>query len=103
MNQSVLHYTGFEHPPNQSKNPWISNPQFEKLQKPLVIDMIEKSSDVRFHNPAHFLPLDRSAQSAQRIMTTTSRPVSIAAVQKVCFIDPFQHSRHCHLNHFVLN
>jgi hypothetical protein len=49
--------------------------------------MIEEPPNIRFHDPVHFLVLNRLAQGFQRIVTSAFRPISVTAIQKIGFVN----------------
>ncbi|MES9866298.1 MAG: hypothetical protein ABW157_13235 [Candidatus Thiodiazotropha sp. LLP2] len=52
-----------------------------------MIQIIEKSLDIRIQDPAHFLLRDRNIDSVQDIVLTAPRAESIAEPKKVLFVD----------------
>jgi hypothetical protein len=55
---SVLNHARFEPFADQTQNPLIGDPVFQKPKHPAVIDFIEKRPNVGVQNPVHLLALD---------------------------------------------
>src|SRR5215469_2269840 len=70
---------------DQADHASISDPMFHKLDQPTVLDFVEKGSDIKVQNPAHFSPHNPYPQRVQRIMLSAPRPESVAKAQKVLF------------------
>ena len=75
---------------------------FQKLQQPVMIDVVKETSDVRIHYPVHFLPRDSHVQGIQGAVTVSSRTKTVTQPKKVLFIDTFENHPHSLLDNLVL-
>src|SRR6266487_5638135 len=58
---------------------------FHKPDQPIMLEFVEKGSNVEIQNPVHFLPHDSHPQRVQCILLSASWPESVAETQKVLF------------------
>ena len=75
---------------------------FKDLDHPLMIDFVEKASDVSLDDIVDILLLNRPAQLVKTLVWTPTWAVSITAVLEGLFIDWFQDPFDRQLNHLVL-
>jgi hypothetical protein len=87
---------------DQANHSLISNPMFHKLYQPIVLEFVEKRSDVEIQNPVHFPVHDPHPQRVQSILLAASWPESVAEAQKVLFPDLVENRSHCVLDELVL-
>src|SRR3984957_772714 len=99
---SVLDHARFEPFADQTENPLIGDPVFQKPKHPAVIDFIEKRPNVGVQYPVHLLALDSDRESIQRIVLSAPKPESIRKPQEVPFIDFAQHRNYGLLHNLVL-
>jgi hypothetical protein len=64
--------------------------------------MVEEPFDVSFHHEVVLSPMQLVGQFAHRIMRPASRPISVAAWQKIRLVYRQQDLRHCALQQLVL-
>ena len=74
----------------------------QKLQQPLVVDVVKEAADVRIQYPIHFLRLDAHAQGIQGAVTASSGTIAVTETLKVLFVDAFENRPYGPLDDFVL-
>ena len=74
---------------------------FHKLDQPIVLEFVEKGSDIQVHNPVHFLAHDPYPQRVQCILRSAPRAESVAEAQKVLFPYLVENLPHRVLDDFV--
>jgi hypothetical protein len=67
---------------NQADYASVSDPMFYKLDQPTMLDFVEKGSDIKIQNPAHFSAHDPHPQRVQRIMLSAPRPESVTEASR---------------------
>ncbi len=90
MDQSVFHESALEHTLDQPDNSFVSNPMTQKLDHPFVVNLIEKASNIGFHNVVDIFLLDRSSEHIQALVWTAPRTIAIAVCFKHALVDRFQ-------------
>jgi hypothetical protein len=100
---SVFDHTRFEPFADQSNDPLIGNPVFEKPEHPPVIDFIEERANVGIYNPVHLSALDSCRERIQRIVLSASRPESVRKSEKIRFIDRAQYRDDGLLHNLILD
>src|ERR1035438_899798 len=99
---SVLDHARFEPFADQTENPLIGDPVFEKPKHPAVIDFIEKGPNVGVQYPVHLPALDSDRERVQRIVLSAPHPEPIRKPQKILFVDCAQHRDYGLLHNLVL-
>ena len=98
----ALHHARFQKPRDVAKEVGVTDVVLEKHHQDLVIDVVEESFDVRFHNPLevpkHHLLVDES----DRVVRASARPESVGTVQKPRLVDITEDVGHDALNQLVL-
>jgi hypothetical protein len=87
---------------DQANYPMIGNAVLYELQHPLVIQVIEKATNVCIEHPVHSLPLNAHRQRIQRLMRTATRTKPIGKAFEVDLINLIEDRHHSLLNDFVL-
>ena len=100
--QPVFQNATLEDPLDQPQDPRVPDASLQKASHPLVIDVVEKSFDVRFGYVADLAALDGSSQLIQCIVLLAPRPISVTTVQKIRLIDGLQHPFDRSLDQLVL-
>src|SRR5260370_24262791 len=75
---------------------------FHKPDQPIVLEFVEKRSNIEIQNPIHFLPHDSHPQRVQCIFLSASRPETVAKTQKVLFPYLVEHRPYRGLDDFIL-
>src|SRR5208337_1801314 len=63
----------------------VSDPMFHKLDPPVMLEFVEKGSDVQVHDPVHSLAHDPYPERVQSLLRSAPRAESVAEAQKVLF------------------
>src|SRR5210317_1194251 len=74
---ALFHHTGFEPLNNMAYHPPVCNPVRDKSNQPLVVDGVEKTTNVCIEHPVHFLMPNSYRQRIQCIMGAAPRPKPI--------------------------
>ena len=82
---SVFHHARLQPFLDQADDSLVSDPMFHKPDQPIVLEFVEKGSNVEIQNPVHFLPHDSYRQRVQCILLSASWPESVTETQKVLF------------------
>ncbi len=88
-NPLSVDHSRFEPFADQSNDPLISNPVFEKPEHPFVIDFVEERTDIGIHDPVHRTALDSRRECVPRIVLSASWPESVREPEKILFITIF--------------
>src|SRR6266403_721003 len=80
----------------------VSDPMFHKPHQPIMLEFVEKGSNVEIQNPVHFLPHNSHPQRVQRILLSASWPESVAETQKVLFPNLAENLPYRVLDDFIL-
>jgi hypothetical protein len=64
----------------------IRNAMLDELHQPLVVDGVEKSTNVRIEYPVHFALGDTDCQGIQCLVCSTLRPKAIRESLEVFFV-----------------
>src|SRR5208337_856745 len=75
---------------NQAQKRLVINTLSEHPKHPIMIDVVEESLDVRFHNPTVPPILQLIREVPYRIKRATTRTIPIAAIEKVLLINGLQ-------------
>ena len=74
----------------------------QKLQQPLVVNVVKEAADIRIQYPVHFLRLDADAEGVQGAVTASSGTIAVTETLKVLFVDAFENRPYSPLDNLVL-
>ncbi len=99
---ALLHHTGLQHAPDQSKHPLVADTKGHHLQQPLVVHVVVEPLDVRLDHPVHSVLRDVTTKPAQSVVAPTPRPESVRALVELLLVHFRQDARQCALHDLVL-
>jgi hypothetical protein len=74
---------------------------FQHPFQPFPLEMVKEPLDVRFYNKVVSAKVQFLGQGSDCVVGADSRPIPVAARQKVLFVDRQQDLRHCHLHQLI--
>ena len=98
---AVQHDSGLQPFLDQPDHSLVTDSVFDKLDQPVVVEVIEKSSDIRIQNPAHFTSEDTIVQSIETVVLSLTRSVSVGASKEVRLVNRVQDFDRTSLNDFI--
>jgi hypothetical protein len=69
----------------------ISDPMFDELHQPCVVDRVEESTDVGVEHPVHAFPMESGRERVQRTMLAASGAKPIREPDEILLVDRVQH------------
>src|SRR6266568_3966918 len=98
----IHQHAGVEPFLDQSHDAPVRNPVLDELHQTVVVDGVEKATNVGIKHPVHLLPADSDAECVQRVVWATSRSKSVGEAEEVRFVDAVQNRHQGTLDQFVL-
>src|ERR1700722_13493514 len=100
--QAILHDSRFEPFLDQTGHALISDSMFDKLDQPIMIEVVEKASDVSIQDPVHFPCQQTDVERIEAVVLPFTRSVSVGKSEEVSLVDRVHHFNRGSLDDLVL-
>jgi hypothetical protein len=99
---AVLQHAGAQPFLDETHDASVGHTVLDEADEPVVVQRIEKATNVRVEHPVHPPRFDADRQRVQRMVRAALRPESVREAEKVLLVDGVQHLDDGALDDFVL-
>jgi hypothetical protein len=88
---AILHDTRREPFLNQADHAFIPNSVFDKLDQPVMVEVVEEAPDISIQDPVHSSRQETDIESIEAVVLPLAGSISIGKTEKVSLVDRVQH------------